>query len=521
MKLSIFSKQRFVLFLMISALFLSVVPNAYAQTRDDQLEARIGQIIDGIPSTADTDAKVALYLHDYIVRNVEYQKVGDHQTAYGALLDGKAVCAGYADAYLRLLTAAGIRAYTIFGTADNGDGNLVDHAWTMLYIDGKCVFTDVTWDDPFVNGVQISDSVSYSYFQLSMEEMGKNHYPDNASKALLPATCNHTDLNYYTMMAGKGTGVGIFGSATTPGQAAAYFKYLGITDGRDVFVCDFRFLDDNMLGWISENWVDIALSLGLTGSLGVSYQYNENDAKMVLKGTLANKVSVTAVYLSASALQFSAKGLTAQLVTTFVPANATNKNVTFTSSNDSVATVTSNGLVTAKGNGTAVITVRTDDGGMTATCTVKVSIPAPPPTETTEPSQPTEATLPTEPVESETTVPSEPAEGEVPTQPEDTIPPTTAVPAETTQPQDDPAEPTQLPQGTDPTPGTTQTPTETEITIFTTGSTPSATASRPATPPTASQEQDSGRHTVVTIVLASGGVLVGALVVFLILKRRF
>ena len=62
-----------------------------------------------------------------------------------------------------------------------------------------------------------------------------------------------------------------------------------------------------------------------------------------------------------------------QLKATVTPSSATNKNVTWESSNTAVATVDSNGLVTGVKEGTATITVTTEDGGKTATCTVNVS----------------------------------------------------------------------------------------------------------------------------------------------------
>ncbi len=60
------------------------------------------------------------------------------------------------------------------------------------------------------------------------------------------------------------------------------------------------------------------------------------------------------------------------LVATVRPTNATNKNVTWSSSNPSVATVDANGVVTGVAVGNATITVTTVDGGHTATCLVKV-----------------------------------------------------------------------------------------------------------------------------------------------------
>jgi uncharacterized protein YjdB len=67
------------------------------------------------------------------------------------------------------------------------------------------------------------------------------------------------------------------------------------------------------------------------------------------------------------------KGQTVQLTAAVEPANATNKAVTWTSSDDSIATVSTDGLVTAVGKGTAIIAVTTQDGNFTASINVKVT----------------------------------------------------------------------------------------------------------------------------------------------------
>ena len=64
-------------------------------------------------------------------------------------------------------------------------------------------------------------------------------------------------------------------------------------------------------------------------------------------------------------------GETVQLTATKNPSTAT-EGITWTSSNSSVATVNQNGLVTAKGSGTATITVKSSTGGKSATCTITV-----------------------------------------------------------------------------------------------------------------------------------------------------
>ena len=61
-----------------------------------------------------------------------------------------------------------------------------------------------------------------------------------------------------------------------------------------------------------------------------------------------------------------------QLTATIAPENASNKNVSWSSSDEEVGTVSSGGKVTAVKAGTATITVTTEDGGKTATCAVTV-----------------------------------------------------------------------------------------------------------------------------------------------------
>ena len=65
-------------------------------------------------------------------------------------------------------------------------------------------------------------------------------------------------------------------------------------------------------------------------------------------------------------------GKTSTLTAIITPYNATNKNVTWTSSNTSVATVAPNGVVTGVKGGTAIITVTTQDGRKTAICSVTI-----------------------------------------------------------------------------------------------------------------------------------------------------
>ena len=80
-------------------------------------------------------------------------------------------------------------------------------------------------------------------------------------------------------------------------------------------------------------------------------------------------VRVTGVTLNKSASAVFV-GYTEQLTATVTPSNATNKNIDWSSSDTTTATVSSNGLVTAVALGEVTITVTTADGGFKATCLV-------------------------------------------------------------------------------------------------------------------------------------------------------
>ena len=98
------------------------------------------------------------------------------------------------------------------------------------------------------------------------------------------------------------------------------------------------------------------------------------DCTFIMTGS-STTVAATGVALSETSLDMTSAGQTATLTATVTPSNATNKSVTWSSSDESVATVSSEGVVTAVANGTATITATTADGtNLSASCTVAVSI---------------------------------------------------------------------------------------------------------------------------------------------------
>lgn len=105
------------------------------------------------------------------------------------------------------------------------------------------------------------------------------------------------------------------------------------------------------------------------------------DAKNALRAADENNPAyeaVTGVSLDKTTAKLTEKGQTVELKATVAPATASIKDVSFATSDANVATVDANGKVTAVGNGTATITVTTNDGNKTAICSVTVELPAEP-----------------------------------------------------------------------------------------------------------------------------------------------
>lgn len=120
---------------------------------------------------------------------------------------------------------------------------------------------------------------------------------------------------------------------------------------------------------VDENGNISAVALGNAEIKAVSADGKFEDTCNV---TVSTNVPVTGVSVNPAELTVLV-GNTSQLVADIKPVNATNKGVTWSTNNYSVASVNSStGVITAKNAGTAIITAKTADGGYTSTCRVTV-----------------------------------------------------------------------------------------------------------------------------------------------------
>ena len=140
------------------------------------MQVKLDQLVDQANTLCQTDLEKVFYVHEWLVQNIAYDRehlsddVQDDHNLRGALLDGTAVCDGYAKTYALTLRKLGITGVLV--TSKD-----IGHAWNMVELDGNWYQVDCTWDDP-VDG---SDQLGYcmhKHLLCTTEEMNTNHSDD-------------------------------------------------------------------------------------------------------------------------------------------------------------------------------------------------------------------------------------------------------------------------------------------------------------------------------------------------------
>ncbi len=152
-------------------------------------------LISEMPSGLDDYGKI-LYVHDKLVLGTDYDKIGAQSgksglwgTAYGCLVQGNAVCQGYAEAFQYIMNLLEIECGVCTGESINGS-----HAWNYVKLNGKYYWLDVTWDDPDFGG-EIDTPVIHSYFLIDDEHLKRTRGID--SECYYLPECYSMDDNYY------------------------------------------------------------------------------------------------------------------------------------------------------------------------------------------------------------------------------------------------------------------------------------------------------------------------------------
>ena len=169
-----------------------------------EFDTAVGKALEDVPDDAD-DVTKALLLHDFIVRNCEYDVEAKNRhdqsplarTAYSVLVRHSAVCEGYAMAYRCLLSRVGIESEEVLSDSMN-------HCWNYVRLAGNWYHADVTWDDPVYSGCKPSDDrVSREHFLLSDAAIGAKGHHDWNVRGLPPATDETYDKRNWDAKPGR------------------------------------------------------------------------------------------------------------------------------------------------------------------------------------------------------------------------------------------------------------------------------------------------------------------------------
>lgn len=139
-----------------------------------ELVSELDRIAGEIRFDGMTDFDKLLLAHDYIASHCAYYEVDDYYgdnlsySAYGVIINKKAVCQGYSFAYEAILSRLGFDD-VLFVVS-----NSLNHVWNLVKLDGKWYNIDVTWDDPMQINYDMNNPdmqlIRHNFFLISQEK---------------------------------------------------------------------------------------------------------------------------------------------------------------------------------------------------------------------------------------------------------------------------------------------------------------------------------------------------------------
>ncbi len=136
--------------------------NRYTEEQIKKINDKVNEIYkENYDSSKNVRENIKIF-HDYIINHTKYDtnnKTGvsdiNSSTAYGVLFDGVGICSGYTDAMGLFLEKLNVKNYRISSNT---------HVWNLIYVEGKWLHLDLTWDDPIMSDG--SDALKDDYFLI-------------------------------------------------------------------------------------------------------------------------------------------------------------------------------------------------------------------------------------------------------------------------------------------------------------------------------------------------------------------
>lgn len=155
-----------------------------------ETEKQADEILGLITDEMDDYDKLKLF-HDTLIISCSSDTDGEYaDTIYGALVDKKALCEGYARAFSYLCSRSGIENIIVTGTAGEA------HMWNMVKLEGNWYHVDVTWDHPDrLLAEHYPDMVLYNYFMVSDADLKGDRTIDD--RLFIPPRATSSIMNYF------------------------------------------------------------------------------------------------------------------------------------------------------------------------------------------------------------------------------------------------------------------------------------------------------------------------------------
>jgi len=150
------------------------------------------RVVEGLEDMPDYEAEIAI--HNWLCENVDYENAPEYTggpvprmcTAVGALLDGRANCQGYSDAFWLLGKLAGLNVRRQDGWCEG-----LAHQWNLIELDGEWYIVDITHDD-------MDDPAVWQYMWMNVGLDLAVDYEWNADEEVAPvAEITDGDTFYY------------------------------------------------------------------------------------------------------------------------------------------------------------------------------------------------------------------------------------------------------------------------------------------------------------------------------------
>lgn len=134
-------------------------------------------IMSATPESTSNFDKI-LSVHNWLIDKIEYDEslsMPNKDNIYGALIEHKVTCQGYAKAFKYIMDGLNVPCVLVKGEATNSEGQTEKHMWDYVQINDNWYAIDVTWDDPIIiGGGEASSETRYKYF-LKGRSFLENH----------------------------------------------------------------------------------------------------------------------------------------------------------------------------------------------------------------------------------------------------------------------------------------------------------------------------------------------------------